>query len=148
MTNFPWLTLLTPLMSSRYFHNDPCCGCGALRKENGESRERRRSGPATWCALQLWCALAGCWDDDSEAWNGWKPLKTNLLNHVEPLCAPNIYIIIINYICIKWSQRIEQICKQDRWELVGGSSLKQRLVRSVCPWMERFSRGGRTFAIV
>ena len=67
--------------------------CGALRKENGESRERRCSGPATWCALQLWCALAGCWDD-SEAWNGWKPLKTNLLNHVEPLCAPKMYIYL------------------------------------------------------
>ena len=65
--------------------------CGALRKENGESRERRCSGPATWCALQLWCALAGCWDD-SEAWNGWKPICWTMLNHcVPPKC---IYIYL------------------------------------------------------
>ena len=37
-----------------------------LRKENGESRERRCSGSATWCALQLWCALAGAW------WSHWR----------------------------------------------------------------------------
>ena len=125
-----------------------------LRLWSPKERERWKSGKAMQWTCNVMCSAALMCLGRVLGWWQWslERMKTIENQFVEPcwtiVCPQYIYIIIINYICIKWSQRIEQICKQDRWELVGGSSLKQRLVRSVCPWMERFSRGGRTFAIV
>lgn len=109
MTNFPWLTLLTPLMSSRYFHNDPCCGCGAMWSP--KERERWKSGKAMQWTCNVMCSAALMCLGRVLGWQ-WslERMKTIENQFVEPcwtiVCPQNVYIYIfiiiniINYVCI------------------------------------------------
>ena len=100
MTNFPWLTLLTPLMSSRYFHNDPCCGCGAMWSP--KERERWKSGKAMQWTCNVMCSAALMCLGRVLGWR-WslERMKTIENQFVEPcwtiVCPQNVYIYIYNY---------------------------------------------------